>query len=195
MDSQQSPYRRGAYAGAFFGLYLCAIFLAMVASSRMSMASFLFFILLIGVPIFIYNALRRGYMARGGRASVSELWVEGIMIFLFGSAICGFVTFVYLKWIEPEFMYEQVTSIISSLKALKSNPQLIAGQDAARIDSMLEVFDNMVRRGMVPTASEFVTSMFWFTTATGCLLSLPLAALARIKKIPDGSASASSSAR
>lgn len=185
MESQTSPYRRGAHTGAFFGLYLCAIFMAMVASAHLVLASFVFFVLMAGVPVFIYFALRRGYVSRSGRASVSELWVEGIMIFIFGSAICGFVTFIYLKWIEPTFMYDQVTSIISSLQALRNNPQLMAGQDVGQIDSMIDVFSNMVTHGMVPKASEFVMSMFWFTTATGCILSLPLAFFARLKKIPE----------
>lgn len=174
MKENKSPYYRGAKAGRFFGLYLSAIFLAMALSSKLPLLSAATLVLTLCIPVAVYRPLRRSYIESKGEASFSELWVQGIAMFLFGSAICGLVTLVYMKWIAPGFLVRQVLDAIESCNAI-GTPEYM---ECARI------LKNMISQGVVPSPSTFVISMFWLTMAGGCILSLIMALIARLSK-PD----------
>lgn len=174
MKEEKSPYYKGARAGRWFGAYLSVIFLAMALSGHMAILSLVTLVLIACIPVVEYRALRRSYVASRGRASISELWVEGIAMFLFGSAICGLVTIVYMKWIAPGFLLDQVRDTIDACKAAGTPEHL----ECARI------LNNMITQGVVPSPSTFVISMFWLTMAGGCVLSLITALAARIAKVP-----------
>ena len=179
MKEYKSPYLKGARSGRGFGLYLSGIFLAMALSGKLPLLSPVALAMIVCIPVAVYRALRRSYVESGGHASVSELWVQGIAMFLFGTAICGLVTIVYMKWIDPGFLVSRVIETIEACKAAGTPEHL----ECARI------LNNMITQGVVPSPSTFVISMFWLTMAGGSILSLPVALAARIAKVPLRSAS------
>lgn len=172
MNKQDSPYYRGAKAGRMFGLYLSLIFLSMALSSYFPLLSLLTIALMVCIPLYIYRLLRNSYLAGGCSYSLVELWVQGIATFLFATAICGLVTIVYMKWIAPGFLLEQVRETIEVCRQAGTPEQL----------ELARVLNNMIQQGVVPSPSTFVISMFWLTMAGGCFLSLIMAYIARIGK-------------
>lgn len=170
MNKTDSPYYRGAKAGRMFGLYLSSIFLSMAMSSYFPLLSLVTIVLIVCIPLYIYRSLRNSYLAGG--YSMVELWVQGIATFLFATAICGLVTIVYMKWIAPGFLVEQVRETIAVCHQAGTPEQL----------ELARVLNNMIEQGVVPSPSTFVISMFWLTMAGGCFLSLIMASIARIGK-------------
>lgn len=153
----------------------------MALSGAFPLLSLVTLALIIGIPVAVYRSLRRSYVASMGNATLSELWVEGIATFLFGAAICGLVTIIYMKWIAPGFLISQVQDTIDACRAAGTPEHL----ECARI------LNNMITQGVVPSPSTFVISMFWLTMAGGCILSLLTALAARIAKLPMRPASPS----
>lgn len=174
MKERKSPYYRGARDGQTFGLYLSLIFLSMALSSHLALLSLVTLGLIAFIPLRVYRPLRRTYIETDGKASICELWVQGIAMFLFSSAICGLVTLIYMKWIAPGFLVNQVMAAIEACRASGTAEHL----EIARI------LNNMITQGVVPSPSTFVISMFWLTMAGGCILSLIVAIAARIAKVP-----------
>lgn len=174
MKERKSPYYRGAKAGQIFGLYLSAIFLSMALSEHLALLSLVTLGLIAFIPLMVYRPLRKSYIESAGTASVSELWVQGIAMFLFATAICGLVTLVYMKWIAPGFLINQVESAIEACRASGTAEHL----------EMARILSNMIKQGVVPSPSTFVISMFWLTMAGGCILSLIAAIAARLARIP-----------
>lgn len=172
MKQSKSPYYRGASAGRFFGIYLSLIFLCMALSSHLPLLSLVTMGLIVCIPIIIYRSLRLSYIDSDGEATLSELWLQGIATFLFATTICGLVTIVYMKWIEPGFLVNQVKDYITTCQSIGSPEH----KELARI------LKNMIEQGVVPSPSTFVISMFWLTMASGCLISLIIALIARINK-------------
>lgn len=174
MEIPTSPYRRGAAAGKRFGIYMSLVFVFMVLSSTSALASMAAMAIAIALPIILYRTLRRSQAALDYRCTFGEMWAEGISTIFFGALICSLVTMAYLLWIEPGFLTARVQECIDMLR--QSDPE------ANR--AMIATLTEMVEKNAVPTASQFVLSMFWFTITSGAVLSLIVAAIARISGRP-----------
>lgn len=171
--SFQSPYRRGADDGFYFGLYLIAMFFGMVFSVKSGLFGLITFALIIGVPFLIYRWLRKSYVEDNGKTPMSSLWMQGIMIFACGSVICGVVATIYLKWIEPDFI----------IKRLHETIALYNSTDWAKGKEMAEVLQRMIDYHLVPSAVAIVVEMIWLSIFSGSLLSLLMSLLARSRPV------------
>lgn len=169
LKKQDSPYYLGARAGLPVGLYMSAMFLLMVLMTRIPLMSYLLMCMMLCMPVLIYATMRTTVVRLRGNTTFSSLWMQGIMTFLFGSVVCGLLTMIYLKFIEPRFIIGMVQSCIDSCRALP-------GKEYAELAGTL---DNMIRAGVVPTAASFTISMFWFAMSSGSLLSLIVAGIAQ----------------
>lgn len=168
MERTETPYYQGAKAGIPIGIYLVAMFLLFVLMTKVALASVVLMLMILCLPIAVYSTMRMTITRTRGQVTWSSLWMQGIMSFLFGSVICGLVTMVYLKFVEPTFLSDIVQRCIDTYAS-------IPGKEAAEVTEMLR---NVVEMGMVPTASSFTTSMFWLTAFSGSVLSLFLAIIA-----------------
>lgn len=173
MKKTDSPYYRGAVAGIFFGIYLSAIFLSMALSSRYPILSCFTIGLIVFIPLYIYKSLRRTYVKYESLPTFPELWMQGIATFVFACSICGLVTMVYMTWVAPGFLVEQVRQYIELCEQTGTPEQL----------EMARILNNMIRQGVVPSPSTFVISMFWVTVAGGCFISLVMAVFARFPRM------------
>lgn len=170
-DIHTSAYRQGADTGFYFGLYLSALFFAMAYSVNFPVLSIVSFILMLGVPVIIYRWLRIYYCRLYGHALFSALWMYGIMIFLCGSLIAAAVSVIYMKWIHPDFMTEQIDA---SLAILDSSPLPQAKETAETMRLLRE-------HGMLPGPVEISIRMISFNVFTGSMLSALMALLARAR--------------
>lgn len=170
-----SPYRRGANDGFPFGLYLVVLFFASIFSSQVALLTLLTLLLFIGVPFVIYYFLRRAYIADYGCTTMSALWMHGIMIFLCGGLIAGAVEIIWLRWIQPDFILDQVNAMIAFYRE--------AGIE--RSDEMADILQKMVDNHLVPSAIMIVVELLWLGVFTGSLLSALIAILVRARPIPQ----------
>ncbi len=165
MEKIESPYYQGARAGLPVGLYLVAMFLLFVLMTKVAIASWVLMLLMVCFPICIYSTMRITVSHTRGRVTWSSLWMQGIVSILCGSVLCGFATMVYLKFVEPDILVDMVQRCIDTYASLP-------GKEAAQMTEMLR---SVIKMGLIPTATSFTMSMFWFTAFLGSVLSLVLA--------------------
>lgn len=173
--SLPSPYRRGAHDGLSFAVYLTVMFFASLYTTRVALLSLLVVLMMIGVPFVIYRYLRRAYVADYGCTQMSALWMHGIMIFLCGSLLAGAVEIVWLRWIQPDYIINQLHAVID----LYEN----SGWD--RGEEMAAMLQRMIDNSLVPSAISIVMEMLWLSVFTGSLLSALMALLVRARPLPS----------
>ena len=171
----KNVYRQGAEDGVFFGILLTMISLSFIYSGKSSIISVLAVVLLLLPPVALFVSQRRYAARMSNFADVPALWMLGLMTSLCGSLICGAVTYCWLQFIEPSFIYDQVQGAIDVWKQV---PEM-AG------DPMLKDMQNAIDRGMLPSAIEFVMNMILLTTFLGSVQSLLLGAVVRFLAIKD----------
>ena len=178
-NSLTSPYSRGAHDGLSFAVYLTVMFFASIYTTRVALLSLLAILMMLGVPFVIYRYLRRAYVADGGITIMSGLWMHGIMIFLCGSLLAGAVEVVWLRWIDPTYIVDQIHSIID----LYSNSGWERGEE------MAQVLQRMIDNSLIPSAISIVMEMIWLSVFSGSLLSALIALLVRARPIRSNNAS------
>ncbi len=171
----KSVYKRGAEYGLWFGIYLTAMSLAiMYGLGHSTLLLLLAVAMLVAIPAVIYQVMRRYRTSMHGFASFSSLWMLGIMTFLFGSLICGMVTYVWMQYVMPTFIYDQVVTAIELYKT-------IPGEEAAE---MVKVMQAIVDGHALPSPFDVVVQMIMLVTFLGSLVSMAMAAVLGLRRIP-----------
>lgn len=150
-----------------FGALLTATSLLMIYSSLSSILSLFSLVMLIVLPVVLFMLLRRYNAMVDSHVTTGVLWALGVMISICGSLICGAVTYVWLQYIEPDFIYDSAMSAIEAYNAL---PQFNQSE-------MVEQLRTAVDEGLLPSAIQLVINMMMFTTLLGSVSSLIMAAL------------------
>lgn len=170
----KSIYLRGAEDGAWLGLYLIVIFALMVGSLNYPILNIPGFAMMIGVPFLTYFFIRRTHVAAHGISAFSALWMQGIVMFGCGSLLLSAFGYVFMRWISPGFivgLLQQAQDVYSGL------PDETAQEMAKEIGLLLE-------SRYVPTPQTVVMGWLWLGMFSGSLLSMVIAGLARIKRVP-----------
>ena len=167
-------FRRGADDGFIFGVYLTAMFFAMAYSQQIPMLSLIAMVLMLGVPFYTYFFLRRAYVAELGTTNFSALWMQGIVMFFCGSLIMALTSFVFMRWIEPEFILTQMESLAEAYRQLNMTGS----------EEMADTFQNAIDRGMIPTPIQVAMQLIWTGVFTGSILSIVMALIVPLRKLP-----------
>lgn len=173
-DTVKSVYRRGAEYGAWFGVYLTVMALAIMYGFTHTILMLVAMAMMVAVPAVVYPMLRRYRSQMRGYAPFASLWMLGLMIFICGSLICGAVTYVWMQYVMPTFIYDQVMAAIDVYKA-------VPGDSAAE---MVRIMETIVERHALPSAMEVVVQMVMLTTFLGSLVSMVLAFILGMRRIP-----------
>jgi len=170
MQTGGSVTARGAEDGLVMGAYLSVLVLASMLTAQMPWLAFVAIALMLGVPFVTYRMICRG-MDRGFRTTqhFAASWMHGITIFIFGSLIMGVVMYVYLRFINPDYIASNWRLTIAVLNADTS------GQSAETARALARMYDEK----MLPSAIQMSFAMMWLVAFTGSILSLLLTALAR----------------
>ena len=168
-EPKKSIYQRAGEWGIPFGLYMACTAVASIFADWFMPLSMVFMVLLLGTPLVVYYFQRRKFIEDDGFTEYAALWMLGILLFILGAVIAGFIIFLVLQYVRPNFMYEQAQSVI---KAYSQIPQM---QDS----EMLHVVKRMVDEKLMPTPIETVFSSFWFISFGGSLLSAITAIIAQ----------------
>ena len=173
-DTVKSVYRQGAEYGAWFGVYLTVMALAIMYGFTHTILMLAAMAMMVAVPAVVYPMLRRYRSQMRGYAPFASLWMLGLMIFICGSLICGAVTYVWMQYVMPTFIYDQVMAAIDVYKA-------VPGESAAE---MARIMETIVERHALPSAMEVVVQMVMLTTFLGSLVSMVLAFILGMRRIP-----------
>ena len=173
-DTVKSVYRQGAEYGAWFGVYLTVMALAIMYGFTHTILMLAAMAMMVAVPAVVYPMLRRYRSQMRGYAPFASLWMLGLMIFICSSLICGAVTYVWMQYVMPTFIYDQVMAAIDVYKA-------VPGESAAE---MARIMETIVERHALPSAMEVVVQMVMLTTFLGSLVSMVLAFILGMRRIP-----------
>lgn len=163
----QSPYRRGADDGFIFGIYLTVMFFASILAGSFAPLSLLAFVMMVGVPVVIYRFMLSYHRMLGASGSFAMLWMQGVVIFFCGILIAGTALVVYMKWIHPGFIAEQLAAVA----ALKDT------MPGSQMDFAADVAAKMLEAKFIPTPIDIVTEMIMLAIVSGSLLSMTLSGI------------------
>ena len=93
--------QRAAETGLYLGGYLSLLALATGLSQSAPAASLLVWAGSIALPFALYVLLRRSLAERDFSATFSEVWLEGIASFFFGSMIQAVIIYLGLRFLAP----------------------------------------------------------------------------------------------
>lgn len=170
----KSLYRRGADNGLIFGIYLSVMSILLMLSVDTPNLSIPALVMIAGIPFLIFYFLRKLYKDEFGYTKFSSLWMLGILVFLFGSLICGVVTYIYLQFIQPDYIYDMMNT---ALDLAKSNPP------SPQNDQLVNILDKAIKEKMIPSPIELVIQMIWFSSFAGSILSIILAGIVKAFKV------------
>ena len=166
---KKSIYQRAGEWGVPFGLYLACAAITSVFADWFAPLSFLFLILFFGTPFVVYYFQRRKFIEDDGFSEHATLWMLGIMLFILGSVLSGFIVYLVLQHFRPNFMYEQAQAVIDAYSKI---PEMADNE-------MLRVLQQAVNKRLLPSPIETVFNAFWFVTFGGSVLSAITAIFAR----------------
>ena len=163
----ESPYRRGAHDGLTFGLYLTVMFFCSIFAQAWPVLSMVSLAMMVVVPAVIYRYLRRYQLALGVASHFSALWMQGLVIFACGMLLSGLVLTVYMTWINPSYIADQ----LASLAAMKGSVP------DSGIDQAALVAERLIENRAVPRPIQVIVELEMLAIVSGSLLSLIISAL------------------
>ena len=144
--------------GSYLGLYFIVKFLLATLSLRFAICDVLSALMLVGIPFVLYYLM---------------LWMLGILLFFFASMISGLAEYIYYAYIDPQYIHNQVTALLSLLESM---PSL---QENEMMNLARQGFEN----GAIPSPIEMVIQTMWANVFFGSLLSMIVAWPANRKRI------------
>lgn len=166
--NKKSVYKFAAEAGLPVGIYLICISACFLLSLRVTFLPMLIFPLILAFPFLLAYYMKRMVREEPAYDRFSPLWLFGIYTIIFATLICMLFSALYLTFVDPAFITNYVTGALESIQTSQA-----AEQYAATVEIMQEALD----AHMLPSGSQFVTTMAWLTCFAGSMLSLILAAL------------------
>lgn len=121
----------------------------------------------LAVPFILFGLLRKHYRDGGCKGSLAEVWMHGIMIFICGSVILALVSYIFFRFIDPNFLYRETAKLVDLYNSL-GNPT------ATQIADTLEEMRN---NNLLPSPIQCAFSFLWVGGFSGSILSLIEAAL------------------
>lgn len=168
----RSIYERAAGDGAWLGAYFVVLFGLSVASVRLPLLNIVVLAMALLVPFIAYRYLRRTYVDSHGLASYSALWMQGILTFGCASLIFSTASYIFMRWIYPGFI----------LDTLKMGVEFYRSQPSGA--AIADEFQAVIDHRQAPSPVTVAIMWLWLGTFTGSMLSMVLALVARIAKVP-----------
>ena len=163
---KKSIYKYASEAGLPAGLYLTLMSACVLLSIKLPALPVLLLPLTLGFPFLLWYLMKRIVKSEPAYNKFASIWLGGIYTVIFGTLICLFLSAVYVRIFEPNFVWLYFSNAIA---AVESSP--MAAEYTRTIALMKEAMDAR----LLPTSFEFLTTMAWFTCFAGSVLSLVLA--------------------
>ena len=173
-DPKKNIFQLASEWGVPFGLYLALAAVASLFADVFPPLGIVFWVMVLGTPFLAYHFQRRKFIEDDGFTEYAALWMLGILLFILGAVLSSFAAYLVLRFIRPEFMYEQGRRVIEAYSQI---PEM-------RDSEMLHVIRRMVNERLMPSPIETVINTFWLVSFLGSITSAitALAARHRINK-------------
>ena len=162
----KSIYKLAAESGVPVGLYFITAATCFFLSLRIPSLEYLVFPMMLVFPAVLYLLMKRMVKTEPGYCRFSPMWLYGIYTVIFGSLICMLYATLFLMFIEPHFLLDYANAMIATLQEQPS-PE--------RFEATVDVLRNAIDSHMLPSVTDFVTTIGWLTCFTGSMLSMVLA--------------------
>ena len=172
-ESFTSILKRGADKGLLLGVYFCIMSVFMIAGENIPLLGLCSTVMMLGVPLLLYYFLRHTYVSQDGLTYHVTLWLEGIVIFTGGGLVLSLLIFCYLRWINPEFIPDQIDRMIEMYNSI----------DDPRTHEMANVLTTISDSRSYPSSRMFVAQIEVLIIASGLILSGITAFLVRLRTI------------
>lgn len=159
-----------ARSGLPFGLYLTLMSALYIFGIRIPALTLGMLPLILGTPVVLYLYMRRLYETAESHRSTASLWMSGILLFIFGSLVCGILSIAIIKLCVPDFIPELMRTAADALERIDADGAY--SREAVILRSAVE-------HRMLITPSEFSITMMWGTAFNGSILSLATAVATR----------------
>ena len=173
MNQQKSLFKQAAECGLPFGVYLSVMASGFIFSDKHVAISAFALAMVLATPFVVYRWQKQRYSGCEGKASFSDLWMMGILIFLCGSIIACGVSYAVMECFRPHYFFEQAQHIISQYEA---NPEAF-GQGMQQVTDTLRM---VIDKQAAPRCIELALTGFWTCSFAGSLLSAVLAAIIKL---------------
>lgn len=173
-EQQRSIYERAAEDGAWLGLFFVVMFAVSVASMHVGFLNIVALAMGLMVPFIAYRYLWRTYVACHGLIPFSALWMQGILMFGCASLILSMCSFIYMRWINPEFI---IGTLRSAVEFYRENPAEGSDEIAKELQAVIDTHN-------VPSPVTVSVMWLWLGAFSGSLLSVFLALVSRMAKVP-----------
>ncbi|MBQ5524013.1 MAG: DUF4199 domain-containing protein [Paludibacteraceae bacterium] len=178
LELRQYTTKQAMYYGVWLGALLVLKLVAEVLSDG-SISAFFSGFLTVLVPFMAYwltLMFRRSIAIYDGDTASTDVTFGTLLrfciyLFFFGSMILAIVQFIYYKYINPDYIAQQVASLIDTLTKYAENKQ-----------SVNDLISQIKEVG-VPSASTVAIQTIWINIVVGFILGLPIAGLVKRKKL------------
>jgi hypothetical protein len=168
-NEPQSFLGQSANDGAVLGILLAAFSIFMMLSANNGFFALISLAIFIAVPFLTYNFLKRAYKLSNYNATFSMLWLHGINTFICGGLIMALAIFVYLRFIHPNFIVEQLTQMIEMFRSFNDR----------EYDAFAASFEALIDSKQLPTPISVAFSNMFSVVFTGSLLSAVVSLIVR----------------
>lgn len=171
MEKKKTVFQLAAENGISCGLYLSIIFLIIIYGNESFIFSTIGLAMIFAIPLVLFRYMRKYYLQQQDEiAGFSQIWTLGTLSFLCGSLICATVSYFWLEFITPDFIYEQAQAALAAYEQI----------DELKNNELTTALRNAIENNALPTAIEFVFQMLWMSFSVGVILSMLLAPFAKI---------------
>lgn len=164
----KSIMKYAARCGLTLGLVLAVMFLCAAYSLAYPVLSIVCIGMFLGVPVLIYVWLRNTYRRYACALQFSALWMQGIAIFFFGCLIMSAVMYVYMRYIRPDFIIEQ----------LRQASELYSSV-GAQGEQLSDTINTMLDKHLIPKPIDVAVQFIWLGVFSGSILSMIISFIVR----------------
>lgn len=148
-------FHASARQGIIFGILFTAMSFCLLGCLQVPALSLVLLLLTVAVGAYLPVGLAAVASVNPAYRSFPAMWMSGIVQFLCGDLICSLLTALFLIYVQPDFLGEYVREMVRQFVAAGGNG---AERDLSKL--------------MIPSVTDFVSSMFWATGFFGSILSL-----------------------
>ncbi len=169
IELRQHTTKMAMYYGIWLGLLFVLKLMAEVVSDG-SIGAFFSGFLTILVPFAAYwLTLMFGRSISETEITFGTLLRFCIYLFFFGSMILAIAQFVYYRYINPDYLAEQVDKLIEILARYSDSQPSVSA------------FITQIKEVGIPSASSVAIQTIWINIVLGFILGLPISAIVKRK--------------
>lgn len=159
----------GAHGGLILGLVFLVLFYSSVYGVGNSLLSIVGIAAFFSVPFIAFRIMKHSYAAGGCKMQFAGVWLEGILMFLFGALILSVGAYVFFRWLDPDYIMRMLRMYVE-----------LSEQNGVS-DGLTQAAQQILAINYTPKPIDMIMSIIWTVGFSGSILSLILTPIVRLK--------------